>query len=89
MKSKPMNSPARAVAWRSDDVNRYLRRILGAAGQDPSAVVDGPFRLLRLAEVLQIVGLSERSLYRRISLGEFPRGIPIDSAASAAAARAA
>ncbi len=34
-------------------------------------------RILRLPEVLQRVGLSRSSVYKRISEGSFPRSIPL------------
>jgi predicted DNA-binding transcriptional regulator AlpA len=87
MKPKPFaNSPARAVAWKSTDIEAYLRGILKAAGEDPSVVPTEPFHLQRLPKVIAKVALGERTIYRRIAAGQFPKPIAIDGAAAARAA---
>jgi prophage regulatory protein len=34
-------------------------------------------RLIRLSEVRKLIGLSRSEIYRRISLGEFPKQVPL------------
>jgi len=43
-------------------------------------VPDMPFRLLNLAAVREITGLSTSTLYRMQAAGEFPRAVPVDRA---------
>ena len=43
---------------------------------DPNQV-----RLLKAAEVCEIVGLSRQHIYRMIALGQFPRAIPLSKRA--------
>ncbi len=42
-----------------------------------------PKQLIRLPQVRQQVGLSRSEIYRLISLGRFPRGIPLGERARA------
>jgi predicted DNA-binding transcriptional regulator AlpA len=87
MRPKPFaNSPARAVAWKSTDIIEFQRKIIAAAGEDPAVVPDEPFRFLRLRQVIDKVGLGERTIYRRIAAGVFPKPVAIDAAASVRAA---
>lgn len=40
-------------------------------------------QLLRLPDVRRIVGLSRSEIYRRITLGQFPRSVPLGERARA------
>lgn len=69
--------PARAVAWPSTAIAHWQRQVLLAAGADSAAVVDEPFRFLRLAEVERRTGLTRSTIYRKISEGLFPPALPL------------
>jgi predicted DNA-binding transcriptional regulator AlpA len=69
--------PARAVAWASTDITRWMREQIAAAGGDPSSVPDEEFRFIRLRELKRRVGLGHSSIYRKIAAGEFPRSVTL------------
>lgn len=73
-----MDLRPRAVAWLSPDIIAWQRQCLIDAGQDPSIVPDEPFRFLRLPEVVERVGLSVPTIYRKIADGKFPKSVRID-----------
>ena len=70
---------ARAVAWASTAITEWQRSRMVAAGGDPSVVLSGPFRFVRLPEVKQLTGLSRSTLYRLISEDRFPASVPLCS----------
>ena len=75
--------PARAVAWPSMAVTRWMRQRIVVGGGNPDDVPDVfPTRFLRRPEVCQLTGLSTSSLYRMIGAEEFPRPVAIDRASS-------
>jgi predicted DNA-binding transcriptional regulator AlpA len=59
------------------------RQILIAAGHDPAAVPDIPFRFLTQREVRELLGLSTASIYRGMAAGKIPRPITIDGITTA------
>lgn len=76
--SKSSASNPRAVRWPSTKILEFQRNVLRDAGADPSEIRDEPYRLLRLTEVAQKVGLSEASIYRAMRAGKFPRPVTLD-----------
>lgn len=69
----------RAVAWSSTAVTKWMRDRIAAAGGDPSEIPDEPVAFWRLPTVVSRTGLSRPSIYRLVSLGQFPRGVPLSS----------
>jgi predicted DNA-binding transcriptional regulator AlpA len=63
---------ARAVAWPSSVVIGWMRERLAAAGGDPAAIPDEPFRYWRLPEVEQRVGVARSTVYRWVASRQFP-----------------
>jgi hypothetical protein len=63
--------------FNSKEIADWQRSQLVTAGKDPSIVKDGDFRFLRLKEVRQICGISERAIYRGINSGAFPAPIKL------------
>lgn len=80
--SVPLQRQGGPVAWTSHSIIQWQRDLVEAAGGDPSIVPDTPFRLLRIAEVKQLTGLSRSSLYRLISEKRFPASIPLCASVS-------
>jgi predicted DNA-binding transcriptional regulator AlpA len=82
MPSVPPFAPSgRAVGWPSTRVIAWLKERLAAAGGDPSDIPDEPFAMWRLPEVERRTGYKRPSIYRMAARGEFPRPIPLSSAA--------
>lgn len=79
---QPSPKPARAVAWTSPSITRWLRDRVTAAGGNPADVPDEEFRFLRLPEVRRRVGLSTSSIYRKVLEGVFPPPIPLGERSS-------
>jgi predicted DNA-binding transcriptional regulator AlpA len=75
----------RAVRWPSPAVLNWVRDRIIAAGGDPTDVPNMPFRLLPLAAVRELTGLSTSTLYRMQASGQFPKAIPVDRASVSAA----
>jgi predicted DNA-binding transcriptional regulator AlpA len=75
----------RAVRWPSSGVLNWVRERIVAAGGNPADVPDMPFRLLPLAAVRELTGLSTSTLYRMQAAGQFPKAIPVDRASVHAA----
>ncbi|MEJ1966501.1 MAG: AlpA family phage regulatory protein [Gammaproteobacteria bacterium] len=72
------NRRARAVGWASPLVLQWLRDRQLQAGGDPSAIVDEPFRFMRIREVESRTGLTRSSIYRRIQQKAFPSPVLLD-----------
>ncbi len=66
-----------AVGWSSDDVLKWMRLRIAAAGGDTDSVPDEPFRFLRRREVEVKVGLGRSSIYRQIRIGKFPAPVTL------------
>jgi predicted DNA-binding transcriptional regulator AlpA len=75
----------RAVRWPSTSVLNWVRARIVAGGGNPDDVPEMSFRLLPLAAVRELTGLSTSSLYRMMAAEEFPRAIPVDRASARAA----
>jgi predicted DNA-binding transcriptional regulator AlpA len=84
MSGKIIDAP-RAVRWPSPRVEAWLRERISAGGGDPAEVPATPFRLLPLAAVREMCGLSTSTIYRMMADGQFPRGVPVDRASVRAA----
>jgi predicted DNA-binding transcriptional regulator AlpA len=84
MANKFIDTP-RAVRWPSPRVEAWLKDRIKADGGDPEEVPSTPFRLLPLATVREMTGLSTSTIYRMMSAGEFPRAVPVDRASIQAA----
>ena len=84
MAGKFTDSP-RAVRWPSPRVVEWLRARITASGGDPAEVPETSFKLLPLATVREMTGLSTSSIYRMMAAGEFPRAVPVDRASVRAA----
>jgi predicted DNA-binding transcriptional regulator AlpA len=59
-------------AWKSSDIDNWIRNQIIASGQDGSIVKDEPLRILKLREVIERTRLSKSSIYRQIAAGRFP-----------------
>jgi predicted DNA-binding transcriptional regulator AlpA len=81
-----LGASPRAVVIPSPVVTDYMRARVKAAGGDPASVPDMPYKFMRPADVVAILGVSIATFYRMIGDGIFPRPIPVDRAASRAAA---
>ena len=66
------------VRWSSADIAELQRSLLRQAGLDPGQVPDPPFRLLKLADVRERLGLCTASIYRGMAAGKIPRPIVVD-----------
>lgn len=71
-------SKRRAVRWPSTQIVEFQRSVLRDAGQNPAMVPDEPFRMLRIAEVEERLGIGEASIYRAMRAGKFPRPVTLD-----------
>lgn len=68
----------KAVGWPSTLVYQWLRKWHAGHGGDPDDVKDPPFCIMRRRQVTEITGLSCSAIYRAMSVGTFPRPVPID-----------
>ena len=79
-----LGAAPRAVVIPSPAVTGYMRARVKAAGGDPASVPDMPYKFMRPADVVAMLGVSTATFYRMIGDGIFPRPIPVDRAASRA-----
>lgn len=84
-----LNAAPRAVVTPSPAITQFMRERVKAAGGDPSSVPAVPYKFMRPAQIIDMLGISMATYYRMIADGTLPRPIPIDRASSKAAATAA
>jgi predicted DNA-binding transcriptional regulator AlpA len=75
-----LQAAPRAVAIPSPAVLKVLRNLVSTAGGDPSSVPDMQYKLMRPAEIIDMLAISSATFYRMIGDGTLPRPIPIDRA---------
>ena len=78
----------RAVGVPSPAVRRFLVNRVIAAGGDPADVPEFPFRMFRIAEICEMTGLCQATIYRLMDSGELPRPVHLHPTRSDARAPA-
>ena len=81
-----LRAAARTVVTPSTDITKFMRARVKAAGGDPASVPETPYKFMRPAQVIDILGISIATYYRMIADGTLPRPIPMDRASSRTAA---